>query len=988
MRLAFLKTCIALALTIFLWISVECVADEPRPTRALAGPLSAEESLRHFVLADDGLEIQLVAAEPQVIDPVAIRFDEDGRLWVVEMRDYPHGPKPGEQPLSRIKVLEDRDGDGRYETATTFADGLLFATGVQPWRSGVFVTLAGKVIYLKDTDGDGRADHEATWFTGFAQENSQLRANHPTLALDGMIYVAGGLRGGNIKSARDEAAKPLSISNRDFAFDPRGTAFDAVSGNGQYGLTFDDYGRRFVCMNARPVDHVVLDERYAARNPHAAIANTVEHLVPAERPVYPLVNQVTTAASHVGQFTAACGIHVHRGEGLGSAYRGNVFVCEPTGSLVHREILEPHGATFRARPGEKGRSFLASRDAWFRPVDLIGGPDGALYVADMYRAVIEHPDWVPPEDRKPPNLRDGDDRGRIYRIARHGRERQATPKLSQATNAELVKVLGDRTEGWWQDTIYRLLLERGDPAIGKFLRELKPKSAIAQIRVSWLLEHLDELDEEYLFDVMRAAKPSAQEHAIGLAEGGLESSERLRQKLYAAVRSDDQRIRFQAALGLGVTRVPEAAAALATLVHDGGSDPWFQAAILSSMRHHARSVLGHVIKQPPPDDESRRRLVEAIARTAVAEGGMPAFKAVVKELASDGGVDHLWLARRVLLGATAANTGSSRRPANLIAELVGSDESSARWIDRIIKECRAIALDEAAPWIDREEAIRLLVFDTDDPTLILLECFQGNGPIAIRSQALQAIARRGDATSWEKVLAELPGLSPQLRRSVLEFSVESETRAAALLSAIEKGEVEALHLDLVYVKRLRDHRSEEVRKLAKQLLPTRDDTLPAEVVNEYREAVAALAERGDSAAETTKRNQRARQIYDKHCAACHRLGTLGVEIGPNLSDSRLKRPEQLLEAILRPNDAIDANYVAYSATTDQGQVFTGVVAGESTGGITLRLANGKAVTLTRRQIESLESTGLSLMPTGIERTLDPEQMAELVWYLRNWRMNH
>ncbi len=126
-------------------------------------------------------------------------------------------------------------------------------------------------------------------------------------------------------------------------------------------------------------------------------------------------------------------------------------------------------------------------------------------------------------------------------------------------------------------------------------------------------------------------------------------------------------------------------------------------------------------------------------------------------------------------------------------------------------------------------------------------------------------------------------------------------------------------------------------------------------------------------------------MYEKHCVVCHRLGAIGAEIGPNLSDSRMKKPEQLLEAILRPNDAIDANYVAYTATTDQGLVFTGVIAEESAGGVTLRLADGKSVTLVRSELESLESTGVSLMPAGMERTLKPNEMAELVWYLRNWR---
>ncbi len=210
----------------------------------------AEESLRHFQL-DAGLAIELVACEPQVVDPIAIRFDEAGRLWVVEMRDYPHGPAAGEPPRSQIRVLTDEDADGRFETSRVFADKLLFPTGIQPWKGGLFVTLAGEVAYLADSDGDGRADSRETWFRGFAQENPQLRANHPRLGLDGCIYVSNGLRGGDVVDARhaDADARPLSISGRDFSFDPRTGEFAAASGNGQFGVTFDDFGNRFTCNN-------------------------------------------------------------------------------------------------------------------------------------------------------------------------------------------------------------------------------------------------------------------------------------------------------------------------------------------------------------------------------------------------------------------------------------------------------------------------------------------------------------------------------------------------------------------------------------------------------------------------------------------------------------------------------------------------------------------------------------------------------------------
>ncbi len=239
------------------------IADEPP---AVVSPLSPKDSLRHIVV-EPGLKVELAACEPQAVDPVAVRFDEAGRMWVVEMRDYPTGPKRGQPPLSRISVLTDRDGDGFYETAAVFADHLLFATGVQPWRGGVFVTMAGEVAYMKDTDGDGNADLRETWFKGFAQKNSQLRANHPTLALDNHIYIANGLRGGQIVDARHPDRPPLSIDGMDFRFDPLTGDCEAMSGAGQFGLTFDDYGNRFVCTNRNPAIHIVLENRFLKKNP-------------------------------------------------------------------------------------------------------------------------------------------------------------------------------------------------------------------------------------------------------------------------------------------------------------------------------------------------------------------------------------------------------------------------------------------------------------------------------------------------------------------------------------------------------------------------------------------------------------------------------------------------------------------------------------------------------------------------------------------------
>src|SRR5262245_47878351 len=294
------------ALALFCEITSFGAADPPKSVKS---PISPEESLNAFRLAAE-LKIEIVAAEPQVISPVSIAFDEEGRLWVVEMSDYPNGPAPGEPPKSRIKLLEDRNADGRFETAHIFVDKLLFATGVQPWCGGVIVTLAGEIAYFKDTDGDNRADVRETWYRGFVQENPQLRANHPRFALDNHIYVANGLRGGTIVADKEKwgrAIEPVSISGKDFRFDPLTGECEAVSGNGEFGRTFEEFGNRFICSNRNPCRHVVLEDRYLKRNPFLAVRDVCQDVSPpAEKSrVFPISRAWTTSTLNRGQCTGA-----------------------------------------------------------------------------------------------------------------------------------------------------------------------------------------------------------------------------------------------------------------------------------------------------------------------------------------------------------------------------------------------------------------------------------------------------------------------------------------------------------------------------------------------------------------------------------------------------------------------------------------------------------------------------------------------------------
>jgi putative membrane-bound dehydrogenase-like protein len=568
--------------------------------------LSPDDALKAFELGDQQLRIELVAAEPLVESPCAIAFDEAGRLFVAENRGYPNTASP---PLGSIALVEDTDGDGRMDKRTVFADGLTFPNGVLPWKGGLIVTCAPDVLYLRDNNRDGRADERRVLLTGFdIRGSTQLRVNAPTLGPDGWIYLAAGLAGGTITCPQHPERPPLKMT-ADVRFHPETLVVENVDGRSQYGMSFDEFGRRFICMNRLPVQHVVLSSRLLARNPRLAFSETVQDC--NERSVktglkgggdgvklFPISSNITTADSHAGSFSAACSIHIWQGEALPLKYRDCAFSCDPTANLVHVDRLEMRSATFAATPLLEGREMLASRDDWFRPVFLAPGPDGSLYIVDMYRKVIEHPDYLPEEVRKRTDFESGKSMGRIWRIA--SANRSSIPIISDLSTANLDGLIEatDAHTGWAQTTAFRLLLERRDSKTTKALLDAlhRPASSRAQYSRVRLLEAFGGLDDARLAEFLNARDAGINRAALELAPGRVPPGSAARRALVEKnFRGDD--VWFLQLLALGGVEDWRAYSLLAEWSKTRGDDRWVRAAILSSVAGREEEFIGALNNQ-------------------------------------------------------------------------------------------------------------------------------------------------------------------------------------------------------------------------------------------------------------------------------------------------------------------------------------------------------------------------------------------------------
>jgi putative membrane-bound dehydrogenase-like protein len=950
-------------------------------------PKEPAEALKTF-RALDGLHMELVTHEPNVTSPVAAAYDEDGKLYVVEMRDYPDPPKV---PLGRVRMLEDRDGDGFYETSHILAEGLQWPTGIACWDGGVYVTAAPDIWYFKDTDGDGKADIRRKAYTGFVVYNVQQLVNGLIWGVDNRIYGVTAANGGTIRPGDQPDAKPISVRGRDFRIDPASGRFEAISGTGQFGNAFDDWYNRFLCANRIVTGHVVLPSHYLARNPYLPLAAVVQDCA-LEGHEFPLpmfqispaepwrvvrtrqyheqgVKMPTSEMVVKGIFTSGTGVCIYRGAIYPEKYRGNSFVGNVAGDLVHRRLLTPQGATFVATRADKDVEFLASTDNWFRPVNMLNAPDGTLHIIDMYREVVEHP-WSLPDDIKAHlNLSSGRDRGRIYRLVPTGFKPPPPPKLGKASTKELVAAL-ENPNSWWRETAQRLLYQRQDKAAVPLLRQLVQRSTfpLAQLHALYALDGLAALEPTDIAIAMNGAITGLREHGLRLAETRLKTAPALADKALALSKDGDARVRFQAALTLGNLSGEDAIQALARIARSDAKDPWLRLAVLSGSSERADRLLELLVQGKPETlaaTEPGRALLHSLAAVIGARNRPAEIERTLKLLS---GSDSRLVQRELVLGL---DEGLLRAGKTLDSLRVAAGEPARRLLQELFTEAATTALDSKADLPARTQAVQLLARAEPAAALPKLRpLLDPRQPQPLQSAVVRSLRNVNSADVPSVLLERWSSYTPALRAETLATLSARPAWTNALLDALAARKVAVADVDAPRRALLLKHRDAKVRDRAKELFGDLSKTPRAEVVARYRSAAQA---KGDAV--------RGKVVYQRECASCHVGGGIGQNVGPAIASIGTRTPDTLLISILDPNREVDPRYLNYSLTTRDGRVLTGIISAETDTALVLRRADGGSDTILRTEIEELNSTGQSLMPEGFEQKITPQEMTDLIAFL-------
>ncbi len=935
---------------------------------------------------EEGFQIELVASEPLVADPVDMEIDERGRMFVVEMHGYPLELSG----TGLVKRLEDTDGDGLPDKSTIFADSLIVPTGIMRWKKGFLVTDPPHVYYFEDADDDGKADVREIILTGFARSNPQLFGD--LLGDEGKeIYMP---------HIGNDTRLPQNANGLGVRFRPDSGQLEMLSAKSQYGQAFDDWGHHFQTNNASHLYHKVIAAPYIDRNPDLLIPTSQAFIPKGGRgfDIFPITsNPDHQLLTDIGALTSACGILSYTGGLFPPKYHQSIFAAEPVHNLIHVDRIEDNGATFHSISLLEGREFLASTDPWFRPVNHYIGPDGSVFVLDYYRKIIEHPEWLSDDVIQSGDLYIGMDMGRIYRISPVGTDPmqfldQLT--LGEASVSTLVSYLA-KENIWWRSHAQRLLMDRPGSEISGALKEfiLSTGSTVGMVHALWLLASKDQMEEEILLKMLDSEEPGVRENAIKVAEGYIASNDKLLDKLLDMASDPHPKVRFQLLLTLGNLPGSGTFEVRNELLFRDIEDSWVHYAAMSALDFDALEVF----REATSEFGTRRT-----------EGTEAFFKK---------------------LSQLMTKSASSAKLNQFLAELLRSPSGS--WFLPLVLEGFANGIEGANELVLSDENIRLLVSNFSPSTdaglrhqsLAVLQAIgyfeqpsnpllhqaidisgQSNEDKAILTDAIQIIGWSGSARHFElltnlfvrhrrhdvrmtimRAMNELsgdratdfivstwPSLTPEERKTGIQIFFVNDENKLVLMRAIAENRIKPSILTWGQTVSLLNSSNQAIRVWAREYLEGNE--LNADTV--WQAFQVSL--------QTNGRVDQGREVFKENCGICHqKAGKLGVAFGPDLATVQNRNKTALMVDILQPNKSIADGFELWTVSLNSGKDISGIISQQGTNTLTLTDATGKETTVKRSEIKELKASEWSAMPENLQAQISQEEMADLLAFLKS-----
>ena len=949
-------------------------------SRAPGAALSPEEAIKRMVVPK-GFQVELVASEPDIVNPVAMTFDERGRVWITESLEYPR--KPAGAGRDRVKVLEDTDGDGKADSFTIFADGLNIPSGIAVGHGGVWVANAPDILFLQDTDGDGTADRREVVVTGFGRDDTHELPNSLTWGPDGWLY---GWNGVFNRSVVKHRGKTFDFTCAIFRIHPKTREFELFceGTSNPWGIAFDNEGSAFA--SACVIDHLwhLTETGYYHRQ---------------GGPYPPYTWKIGSIVKHTHQKAAYCGIHYYDSDVYPPEYRNVLYMGNIHGNCVNADVLARDGSTYRAsaRP-----DLLTANDAWFMPVSQQTGPDGCLYILDWYDRYHCYQD----ANRDPAGI----DRlkGRLYRVRYQDAPRRFGFDQGKKSVGELIALLGSG-KSYDRETARRLLAERSDAATLNKLEDLvqdatTPKTT--RLNALWAMMSSSALGPQTLFMLLADEDPTFRAWGARAVGNLHKTYPKIRDRLIALARDPSPDVQLQAAIAAckldDVAPVPvliEVAAACGSdkliphivwqnlqplladtvpatvFVERATPDRFREAPGLVAIAPHA---VERLLGRPRPADVPIAALVENLieAKTAAANAAArDALRSVGDRVRSGEIVGRDSAALSAQFGPLLKRmmAGAKEDPLRLDAALLAATWNDAEGLAEARSALSAGGLDASR----RLSALSALVFAKDRTVLDQVVTILAESKSALtsfRGEVLAALGRLDDDRVAQVILDRYPTLEPTLRPRAVELLTQRPGWRRALVDAVQKGRVPTRALNVNHVRKLLATDDPALVNQVNTLFGTVRETRSPQrerVIGEMRLFLKKTP--GDPAAGAL--------VFKRVCAQCHKIYGEGQEVGPEITLNGRGSYEQLLSNIFDPSLVIGAAYQGTTVATQDGRVITGLVVEDSPKRIALKLQGGKVETVARGEVEAVKVSRLSLMPEDVEKQLKPEEIADLFAYI-------